>query len=239
MQLDWLYIPETWVSLFTLIAVQIVLGIDNVVFLSVIASRLKDDAGDKARRAIMILSAVLRLSVLLFLIWLVTFAAPLFSLFGHEFSLRDLVLLGCGMFLLYHASHEISQDIDGGMDTGEMGMEGGFVRMIIEVAVIDLIFSMDSIIAAIGLGIRVEVMVAATLISVSAAYAAAGVVSRFLIYHPVTKIMTSSFLILIGTVLVADGTGFHIPRAYVYFAILFAAAVEILNVMAVKWREPK
>ncbi|MBZ0215081.1 MAG: hypothetical protein K8F25_00885, partial [Fimbriimonadaceae bacterium] len=102
-----------------------------------------------------------------------------------------------------------------------------------------LVFSMDSIIAAIGLGIRVEVMIAATLISVAAAYAAAGVVSRFLIHHPVTKIMTSSFLILIGTVLVADGTGFHIPRAYVYFAILFAAAVEILNVMAIRWREPR
>ncbi|MBZ0216278.1 MAG: hypothetical protein K8F25_06995, partial [Fimbriimonadaceae bacterium] len=107
MQLDWLYIPETWVSLFTLICVQIVLGIDNVVFLSVIASRLKEDAGDRARRAIMILSTMLRLGVLVFLIWLLTFASPWFTLFSHSFSLRDLVLLGGGMFLLYHASHEI------------------------------------------------------------------------------------------------------------------------------------
>ena len=143
------------------------------------------------------------------------------------------------MFLLAHASQEISQDIDGGMDTGEIGVGNGFTRMVLEVAVIDLIFSMDSIIAAIGLGIRIEVMIAATVISMIVAYIAAGVVTRFLIYHPVTKIMTSSFLILIGAVLVADGTGFHVPRGYLYFAILFAAAVEIFNVMAIKWREPR
>ncbi len=237
-QFSWLLIPETWVSLITLTAVQIVLGIDNVVFLSVIASRLKKDVRARARRVATAISMVLRLLVLVFLVWLLQFPAPLFTLFEHVFSLRDLTMLGCGMFLLYHASHEISQDIDGGMDTGEIGIGSGFARMVIEVSIIDLVFSMDSIVAAIGLGIRVEVMIAATIISMIAAYFAVGVVSRFLIHHPVTKIMTSSFLILIGAVLVADGTGFYIPRAYIYFAILFAAAVEILNVYAVKWRDP-
>jgi len=236
-QLDWLYIPETWVSLGTLTAVQIVLGVDNVVFLTVVTSRLKEDMGALARRVATILSLILRLTVLGILVWLLRFQAEILTLFDHTFTVRDLVLLGSGIFLLAHASQEISQDIDGGMDSGEIGMESGFASMVIQAAVIDLIFSMDSIIAAIGLGIRVEVMVAATIVSTMIAYPTAGMVARFLIYHPVTKIMTSSFLILIGAVLVADGTGFHIPRAYIYFAILFAAAVEIFNVISIKWRQ--
>jgi predicted tellurium resistance membrane protein TerC len=232
--LGWVTDPQIWASLVTLTVMEIVLGIDNIVFISVVVSRLPAHFANRARRIGLALALIFRIMLLSILTWLVGLTAPLFDVGGHAFSWRDAILIGGGLFLLFKATHEIHKGIEG--DGEEEGMTGAvgtsFAAVIAQIVVIDLVFSVDSIITAIGMAQHIEVMVAAVVIAMGVMYLASGPVADFIKKHPTTKMLALSFLLLIGVALVADGLGFHIPRGYIYFAMAFSAGVEIVNVLA-------
>ncbi|MBD8890828.1 TerC family protein [Roseibium litorale] len=228
--------PQVWASLLTLTVMEIVLGIDNIVFISVIVSRLPAHIADRARKIGLALALVFRIALLAALSWLVGLTAPLFSAFDLDFSWRDLILIGGGLFLLVKATHEIHKGIEG--EDEELASNPaaaaarGFAGVIAQIIVIDLVFSIDSIITAIGMAQHIEIMVAAVILAMMVMYAASGPVSGFIQRHPTTKMLALSFLLLIGVSLIADGLGFHIPRGYIYFAMAFSAGVEVVNVLA-------
>ncbi len=225
--------PEVWAALFTLTVMEIVLGIDNVVFISVLVAKLKGDEAKKARQIGLGLALIMRVALLLVLSWLIGLSAPLFEIFGKEISARDLILIGGGLFLLVKGTLEIHHGIEGmGHDEGGGGKAASFAAVIAQIIVIDMVFSVDSIVTAIGMASHVEVMIAAVIIAVGVMYVASGPVSVFVHQHPTTKMLALSFLLLIGVALIADGLGFHIPRGYIYFAMAFSAGVEFVNVMA-------
>lgn len=225
--------PEVWAALFTLTVMEIVLGIDNVVFISVLVAKLKGDEAKKARQIGLGLALVMRVALLLVLSWLIGLSAPLFEVFGKEISARDLILIGGGLFLLVKGTLEIHHGIEGHEHGAEGGGKGAsFAAVIAQIIVIDMVFSVDSIVTAIGMASHVEVMIAAVIIAVGVMYIASGPVSVFVHEHPTTKMLALSFLLLIGVALVADGLGFHIPRGYIYFAMAFSAGVEFVNVLA-------
>ena len=226
--------PTIWLSLITLTAMEVVLGIDNIVFLSLIVSRLPAEIRAKARQIGLALAFIFRIAMLFGITWIIGLTAPLFEIFEQTVSWRDLILMAGGLFLIAKATHEIHQDVEGEDEdralTAKMGAT--FTAVIVQIAVIDLVFSIDSILTAIGIAEHIEVMVAAIVISMIVMYVAAASVSDFIERHPTTKMLALSFLLLIGVALVADGIGFHIPRGYIYFAMAFAAGVEAFNVMA-------
>lgn len=228
--------PQVWASLLTLTVMEIVLGIDNIVFISVIVSRLPARMADRARKIGLALALIFRIILLAALSWLVGLTAPVFSAFSHDFSWRDLILVGGGLFLLFKATHEIHKGIEGEEDEQEANPAAaaakGFAGVIAQIIVIDLVFSIDSIITAIGMAQHIEIMVAAVILAMMVMYAASGPVSGFIKRHPTTKMLALSFLLLIGVSLIADGLGFHIPRGYIYFAMAFSAGVELVNVLA-------
>ncbi|WP_346897226.1 TerC family protein [uncultured Roseibium sp.] len=232
--LGWVTDPQIWASLVTLTVMEIVLGIDNIVFISVVVSRLPAHFANRARRIGLALALIFRILLLSILTWLVGLTAPLFDVGGHAFSWRDAILIGGGLFLLFKATHEIHKGIEG--DDEEGGMTGAastsFAAVIAQIVVIDMVFSIDSIITAIGMAQHIEVMVAAVVIAMGIMYLASGPVAEFIKKHPTTKMLALSFLLLIGVALVADGLGFHIPRGYIYFAMAFSAGVEMVNVLA-------
>ena len=232
--LAWVTDAQIWASLVTLTVMEIVLGIDNIVFISVVVSRLPAHFANRARRIGLALALVFRIMLLSVLTWLVGFTAPLFAVGGHAFSWRDAILIGGGLFLLVKATHEIHKGIEGDdEDEGAMGAIGtSFFAVIAQIVVIDMVFSVDSIITAIGMAQHIEVMVAAVVIAMGIMYVASGPVATFIKKHPTTKMLALSFLLLIGVALVADGLGFHIPRGYIYFAMAFSAGVEMVNVLA-------
>lgn len=229
---DLLTNPEVWAALFTLTVMEIVLGIDNVVFISVLVARLKGDQAKKARQIGLGLALIMRVALLLVLSWLIGLSAPLFEVFGKEFSARDLILIGGGLFLLVKGTLEIHHGIEGHAEGAGGGKAASFGAVIAQIIVIDMVFSVDSIVTAIGMASHVEVMIAAVIIAVGVMYVASGPVSTFVHEHPTTKMLALSFLLLIGVALVADGLGFHIPRGYIYFAMAFSAGVEFVNVLA-------
>ena len=225
--------PEVWAALFTLTVMEIVLGIDNVVFISVLVAKLKGEEAKKARQIGLGLALVMRVALLLVLSWLIGLSAPLFEIFGREISARDLILIGGGLFLLVKGTLEIHHGIEGlEHDESGGGKAASFAAVIAQIIVIDMVFSVDSIVTAIGMASHVEVMIAAVIIAVGVMYIASGPVSVFVHEHPTTKMLALSFLLLIGVALIADGLGFHIPRGYIYFAMAFSAGVEFVNVMA-------
>ncbi len=231
--IGWLTDPGIWASFITLTAMEIVLGIDNIVFISVIVARLSEPVRTRARRIGLALALVFRVIMLLGITWLIGLTAPLFTAFGQEVSWRDLILILGGLFLLAKATHEIHNDIEGDDGAGLLaGADAGFLAIILQIALIDLVFSIDSIVTAIGIAEHVEVMIAAVVVSMVVMYVASGAVSGFIERHPTTKMLALSFLILIGAALVADGIEFHIPRGYIYFAMAFSTAVEAINVLA-------
>ncbi|MGT2438554.1 TerC family protein [Bradyrhizobium betae] len=225
--------PEAWAALLTLTALEIVLGIDNVIFLSVLVARLPADQANRARKIGLVLALVFRLILLSLLFWLTGLTAPVFSLGGYDFSWRDLILIGGGLFLIAKATHEIHAAVEP-PDAKQDHASGrnAFLLVIAQIIVIDLVFSLDSIITAIGMAQEIEIMVAAVLIACAVMYVSSGPVARFVAEHPTTKMLALAFLVLIGVALVADGLKFHIPRGYIYFAIAFSAAVEFFNVLA-------
>jgi predicted tellurium resistance membrane protein TerC len=226
---------DLWAAFLTLTAMEIVLGIDNLVFISVLASRLPEHQQAKARGIGLGLALIFRIILLFGLTYLIALREPEFVVYGHEISWRDIILLGGGLFLLAKATLEIHAEIEGHKSEGG-AVFSGFFAVIAQIAVIDMVFSVDSIITAIGMTDYIGVMIAAVTIAIAVMFIAAEPATEFIKRHPTTKMLALSFLILIGVLLVADGMGFHVPRGYVYFAMGFAAMVEVFNVLARRTR---
>ena len=225
--------PHAWAALVTLTVLEIVLGIDNIVFISILVSRCDPKMAKRARQIGLGLALVFRVVMLFGLTFLMKLTAPLFSMFGMGISWRDIILIGGGLFLIAKATHEIHNEVEARDGHGGPGaVSQSFFIVVLQLIAVDLIFSLDSIITAIGMVDRIEIMVAAVIIAVAVMYAASGPVSAFIAEHPTTKMLALAFLVLIGVALVADGFEVHIPRGYIYFAMAFAAAVEAFNVIA-------
>ena len=225
--------PNAWAALITLTVLEIVLGIDNLVFISVLTSRLDEERARRARQIGLSLAFIFRVVMLAGLTWLMGLTAPLITLFGMAISWRDIILIGGGLFLIAKATHEIHSEVEAREeDVKVASTKQAFTWIVAQLVVVDLVFSLDSIITAIGMAEDLEVMIAAVVIAMIVMYAAAGPVGTFIAEHPTTKMLALAFLVLIGMALVADGFEFHIPRGYIYFAMAFAGAVEVFNVMA-------
>ncbi len=228
--MEWITDPHAWVALATLAALEIVLGVDNIIFLSILVGRLPEHQRARARTIGLALAAGTRILLLLSIAWVMSLTEPLFTVLGKDISGRDIILLGGGLFLLWKSVHEIHGSLEG--DEDEMGpVKAGttFLAVIIQIAIIDIVFSLDSVITAVGLVDEVEIMVVAILLAVGVMIFAAGAVSRFVEAHPTIKMLALSFLVLVGVALVAEGWGFHIPKGYIYFSMAFAIGVEMLN----------
>lgn len=229
--------PNAWAALIALTALEIVLGIDNLVFISVLTARLDQARARRARQIGLSLAFVFRVIMLVGLVWLVGLTAPLFTVFGMGISWRDIILIGGGLFLIAKATHEIHADLEARESEGrDSSTRQAFTWIVIQLVAVDLVFSLDSIITAIGMVESLEVMIGAIVIAMIVMYAAAASDGAFIAEHPTTKMLALAFLLLIGVALVADGFEFHIPRGYIYFAMAFAAAVEAFNVMAQRSR---
>ena len=231
--------PNAWLALATLSVLEIVLGIDNLVFISLLTSRCEPKDARRVRQIGLSLAFLFRVIMLFGLTWLVGLTSPLFSLFGMAISWRDIILIGGGAFLIAKSTHEIHREVEGRNKTDEprAGMaRASFSMIIVQLVLIDLVFSLDSIITAIGMAEHIEVMIAAVVIAMIVMYLAANPVGAFIAEHPTTKMLALAFLLLIGVALVADGFEFHIPRGYIYFAMAFSAAVEFFNVVASRRR---
>ena len=225
--------PEAWAALLTLTALEIVLGIDNVIFLSVIVSRIPKAQAKRARQIGLALALVFRILLLSLLVWLIGLTQDILTLRGIAFSWRDIILIGGGLFLIAKATHEIHTEVESHDEASDdTPKAGAFFWVIIQIIIIDMVFSLDSIITAIGMAQDLEIMVAAVVIACLIMYLSSGPVARFVAEHPTTKMLALAFLVLIGVALVADGFKFHIPRGYIYFAIAFSALVELFNVLA-------
>lgn len=238
--LDLLTDPNAWAALVTLSALEIVLGIDNVVFISILVSRLDPRIADNARKLGLGLALVFRILLLFTLTWLMSLSEPLFSAAGRAFSWHDIILIVGGLFLIAKATHEMHAEIEAAEEPEESGagpaIKAAFGLIILQIIVIDLVFSIDSIVTAIGMAQDIRIMVMAVLIAVGVMYVASGPVARFVAAHPTTKMLALAFLVLIGVALVADGFEVHIPRGYIYFAMAFAGAVEAFNIIALRKR---
>jgi predicted tellurium resistance membrane protein TerC len=232
--IELLFSPEAWAALLTLTALEIVLGIDNVIFISVIVSRIPEPKATRARQIGLALALVFRIVLLTLLVWLIGLTQAVLTVGGEAFSWRDIILIGGGLFLIGKATHEIHGEVEG--DAAEAGGKdhgsSAFLWAIAQITVIDMVFSLDSIITAIGMAQELTIMITAVVIACFIMYASSGPVSRFVAAHPTTKMLALAFLVLIGVALMADGFKFHIPRGYIYFAIAFSAAVEFFNVLA-------
>ena len=230
---DWIVDPGIWASLVTLTAMEIVLGIDNIVFISVIVGKLPPHQATRARQLGLGMALVFRIILLFALFWIIGLTTPVFTVFGEDFSWRDLVLLAGGLFLLVKATREIHTDVEGNHEEeGASKVYASFGATVAQIAVVDMVFSIDSIVTAVGMAEHVGVMIAAVIVAVAIMYVASGPVAGFIDRHPTTRMLALAFLLMIGIALVADGIGFHIPRGYLYAAMAFSAIVEVLNVAA-------
>ena len=232
--MDLLTDPQAWAALVALSALEIVLGIDNVVFISVLVARLDPARRQRARQIGLSLALIFRIALLFGLTRLIALSAPVVTVMGNALSWHDIVLIGGGLFLIAKATHEIHNEIEGhgGGEPLPAAGRAAFSVIILQVIAIDLVFSIDSIVTAIGMAQDIRIMIAAVLIAVVVMYAASGPVASFVAEHLTTKMLALAFLVLIGVALIADGFDFHIPRGYIYFAMTFAAGVEAFNVMA-------
>lgn len=240
MEWTWISDSQIWLSLLTLTVLEIVLGIDNLVFISILSGKVPKAQQAKARTTGLALALITRILLLLSIVWLTKLTAPLFHLFGHAVSGKDMILIAGGLFLIWKSTHEIHTKLEGA-DHDE-GFAGGamasFASVVFQILLIDIVFSLDSVITAVGMAQHVPVMIAAVVIALIIMLAAAGPISHFVEKHPTVKMLALSFLLLIGVVLVADGCGQHIPKGYIYFAMAFSVTVEMLNLRLRKKSEP-
>jgi predicted tellurium resistance membrane protein TerC len=227
--MTWLSDPQSWIALVTLTALEIVLGIDNIVFISILSDKLPADERSKARRVGLALAMVMRIALLFSLTWVMGLTAPLFALFGHEISGRDLILLLGGLFLLAKSTHEIHQKLEGEEGEASVRVRASFAGVITQIFLLDVVFSLDSVITAVGMANQLAIMITAVVVAVLLMMASSNVISNFVNRHPTVKMLALSFLLLIGVTLVAEGFGQHIPKGYVYFAMAFSVMVEMLN----------
>ena len=221
--------PQAWIAFLTLTALELVLGIDNIIFISILVDRLPQSQRDLARRLGLGAAMLMRILLLLVLAWLADLTAPLFTLLREEFSGRDLVLIAGGMFLLWKSTSEIHGLVQGDEEHGEGRPAASFGAILLQIAIIDLVFSLDSIITAVGMVDERSVMIAAVVVSVLLMIAFSGPIARFVSRHPTVKMLALSFLIMVGMALVAEGFDFHVPKGYIYFAMAFSVGVEMLN----------
>jgi predicted tellurium resistance membrane protein TerC len=232
--------PEAWAAFLTLTALEIVLGIDNIIFLSVVVSAIPPEQARRARQIGLTLALVFRLLLLSLLVWLIGLTRAVVTVHDVAFSWRDIILIAGGLFLIAKATHEIHREVEAHQDApASTSGRAAFLRVIFEITIIDIVFSLDSIITAIGMAQDLTIMVSAVVIACLIMYLASGPVARFVAEHPTTKMLALAFLVLIGVALVADGFKFHIPRGYIYFAIVFSAMVELFNVLARQNRRPR
>ncbi len=232
---DWVTDPSAWVALVTLTVLEIVLGIDNVIFISLLVQRLGKQAAKRARQIGLSLALVFRIALLFVLTWIIALKEPVFTLLGRGFSWRDIVLFAGGVFLIVKATQELHREVEGSHGAQRPSVaKTAFWTIIFQIILIDIVFSVDSIITAIGLADDIEIMVIAVLIAIVIMYAASGWISEFISRHPTTKVLALAFLLLIGVALVADGLGFKIPRGYIYFSMAFAGLVEGINIAMFK-----
>src|SRR4030081_2648794 len=230
--------PAAWAALLTLTALEIVLGIDNVIFLSVIVSRIPERQAKRARQIGLALALLFRILLLSLLVWLIGLTQPVISVKNVALSWRDIILIGGGLFLIGKATHEIHAEVEAQEpESDDAPKRSAFFWVIVQIIVIDMVFSLDSIITAIGMAQDLEIMIAAVVIACVIMYVSSGPGARLVAEHPTTKMLALAFLVLIGVALVADGFKFHIPRGYIYFAIAFSAAVEMFNVLAKRNRK--
>jgi len=237
--MEWLTQPEAWIALATLTALEIVLGIDNIVFISVLVGRVRPAQRNKARIIGLGLAMISRIGLLLSLKWVMTLTNPLFSLLGQDFSGRDIILIVGGIFLFGKSTLEIHNSLEALEETEKKPVHATFTSVLIQIMLLDIIFSLDSVITAVGLAEHLAVMILAIVIAVAIMMLSANAIGRFVDSHPTVKMLALSFLILIGVTLVAEGLNFHIPKGYIYFAMAFSVCVEMLNLkVRQKKREP-
>jgi predicted tellurium resistance membrane protein TerC len=237
--MDWLTSPEAWIALGSLTALEIVLGVDNIIFISILVGRLPEHQRQRARVIGLGLAMVMRIALLLSLAWMMRLTEPLFAIVGTQITGRTLILVGGGLFLLAKSVMEIHNSLEG-VEAGEHGVpeHAGFVATLVQIAIIDIVFSLDSVITAVGMASDIEVMVLAIVIAVAVMMFAAKPIGDFVDTHPTIKMLALSFLILVGMALVGEGLGMHIPKGYIYFAMAFSIVVEMLNLRLRKKRQP-
>ena len=223
--------PQAWIAFATLTALELVLGIDNIIFISILVDKLPKARREFARRIGLFMAMFMRIGLLVVLAWIVGLVAPLFSVFGNEISGRDLILILGGLFLIWKSTSEIHQSLEGyDEDPGSKAVKATFAAVILQIMIIDLVFSLDSIITAVGMVDDVRIMIAAVIVSVALMMLFAGPIGRFVSDHPTIKMLALSFLVVVGVVLVAEGFDNHVPKGYVYFGMAFSLAVEMLNI---------
>jgi predicted tellurium resistance membrane protein TerC len=225
----WITDPEIWVALLTLTTLEVVLGIDNVVFIAILADKLPEKDRERARRVGLSLAMFIRIGLLLTLTWIMSLTKPWFSVIGHGVSGRDLILLFGGLFLIAKSTHEIHDKLEGEEGHAAARAPAGFTGVIIQILLLDIVFSLDSVITAVGMVDQIPVMIAAIVIAVGFMLWFAGAISGFVNRHPTVKMLALSFLLLIGVALIAEGLHHHIPKGYLYFAMAFSVFVEMLN----------
>jgi predicted tellurium resistance membrane protein TerC len=222
--------PQAWIALITLTLLELVLGIDNIVFISILVDKLPPAQREKARRLGLFMAMFMRIGLLLVLSWIIGLTQPLFSLLSQEISGRDLILIAGGLFLIWKSTGEIHQSMEGEEGHSSSAVKATFGAVILQIMIVDMVFSLDSIITAVGMVDRVEVMIAAVVASVALMMLFAGAIGRFVSEHPTIKMLALSFLVVVGVVLIAEGFDHHVPKGYVYFAMAFSLAVEMLNI---------
>ncbi|MDF5758920.1 TerC family protein [Spongiactinospora sp. TRM90649] len=230
--MDWVSDPNIWIGFLTLVSLEIVLGIDNIIFISILAGKLPPEQRDRARVLGLAAALISRLALLFALSWVVGLTAPLFDVMGHEISGRDLILILGGLFLLAKSTFEIGDSLEGKSGHAGGKVSASFTSVILQIMVLDIVFSLDSVITAVGMVDNLGVMVAAVVVSVIVMLVASGPIARFVDAHPSIKMLALAFLILIGVVLVAEGFEQHIQKGYIYFAMAFSLCVELLNIRA-------
>ena len=236
--MDWMTNPEAWIAFATLLALEIVLGIDNVVFISILAGKLPANQQAKARYLGLALAMVTRIILLFSISWMVRLTAPLFTVFGVEISGRDLILIVGGLFLIGKSTHEIHQKLEGERGQVSARVAPTFTGVLVQILLLDVVFSLDSVITAVGMVNQIGIMVAAVMVAVIVMIGFAGAIGRFVERHPTVKMLALSFLLLIGMTLMAEGFDQHISKGYIYSAMAFSVFVEVLNLRAKKASEP-
>ncbi len=234
---EWINNPEAWIALATLVALEIVLGIDNIIFISILVGRLPAEQRDRARRIGLTLAMLARLVLLFSIVWVMGLVEPWFSVFGNEISGRDVILIGGGLFLLAKSTHEIHVSLEMPQDSAAAPVSASFTSILVQIALLDIVFSLDSVITAVGLVEHVSIMVIAILASVAVMLFSAKPIGEFVDRNPTIKMLALSFLLLIGFTLIAEGLDVHVPKGYIYFAMFFSIGVELLNMRMRRKRE--
>ena len=236
--MEWLSDPNIWIGLLTLTTLEIVLGIDNIIFISILSGKLPPASQARARRVGLALAMVMRILLLLSLSWIIGLTKPFFSLLGFDLTGRALILIAGGLFLIAKSTHEIHDKLEGYDEQGGVRAQPSFASVLVQIILLDLVFSLDSVITAVGMVDQIGVMIAAVMLAVAVMMIFAGGISNFVERHPTIKMLALSFLLLIGVNLIAEGAGFHIPKGYTYFAMAFAVFVEVLNLKLRKKSAP-